>query len=290
MNMGDFRPLEKQVRGLEPNRSAGKPKPKRSPKVMVVDDGRANRELLARILLQRGFDVVEAQGGVQALELIEEQHFDLMLLDIMMPDLSGTDVLRRVRQSRSEIDLPIIMVSAGKEAEDVVRSLDLGANDYIAKPVNLAIMLARIQTQLVRKKNAEQYQQEQLRVVECAARLRKQCEALLQSVRNLSQEPDRSGPEGVPIRIGPNDTHDRNGGREATPKRRTFKPAKIVLNGRNSVIDCVVRELSDSGALLQIPSEAGVPDEFELALGNKPPADCYVVQRSLNELLVRFLQ
>ena len=288
---GRFRPLEKQVRDLEPNRSAGMPKPHRRPKVMVVDDSRASREVLARILLQRGFDVVEAQGGVQALGLIEEQHFDIMLLDIMMPDLSGIDVLRRVRESRSEIDLPIIMISAGKAAEDVVRSLDLGANDYIAKPVDLAIMLARIQTQLVRKQGADQFRQERKRIVDFAASLREQCEALLQSVQNLSQEPDcGTGPEGVPSRAGPNDTHDRNGGRDATQSRRTFKTAKIVLNGRKSVIDCVIRELSDGGALLQIQSEAGVPDEFELLWAHKPPVDCHVVQRSLNELLVRFLQ
>jgi diguanylate cyclase (GGDEF)-like protein len=127
----------------------------RKARVLVVDDVADNRDILVRRLVRRGFDAVEATGGHDALDKLGKQTFDVVLLDIMMPDLGGNEVLRRLRQTQSAEDLPVIMVSAKSQSEDVVESLNLGANDYVTKPIDFGVALARIGTQLARKRAAD---------------------------------------------------------------------------------------------------------------------------------------
>lgn len=129
--------------------------PEVKPHVLVVDDVADNREILTRRLIRRGFDVTEAVGGHDALEQISRSDFDIVLLDIMMPDLSGNEVLQRVRADPGFANLPIIMVTAKSQSEDVVSSLSLGANDYITKPVDFEVALARINAQIERKRAAD---------------------------------------------------------------------------------------------------------------------------------------
>src|SRR6476661_1763859 len=86
--------------------------PETKARILVVDDVADNRDILVRRLVRRGFDAVEATGGEHALAMLTSESFDVVLLDIMMPDISGNEVLRRVRQTRSEVELPVIMVSA----------------------------------------------------------------------------------------------------------------------------------------------------------------------------------
>ena len=117
-------------------------------KLLVVDDNEMNRDMLSRRLSRSGHTIVTAEDGQQALDLINQQPFDVILLDIMMPGLSGLDVLKLLRQSYSPSELPVIMVTAKGESEDVVTSLELGANDYITKPLDFPVALARVQTQL----------------------------------------------------------------------------------------------------------------------------------------------
>ncbi len=126
------------------------------PRVLVVDDVYDNRDILTRRLTRRGFAVDEASGGIEALEKLKARSFDLVLLDIMMPDMCGNAVLRAIRQSHSALQLPVIMVTAKSHSEDVVESLDLGANDYVTKPVDFTVALARINSQLARKFAAEE--------------------------------------------------------------------------------------------------------------------------------------
>ncbi|MGI9354650.1 MAG: putative bifunctional diguanylate cyclase/phosphodiesterase [Rhizobiaceae bacterium] len=128
------------------------------PRVLVVDDVADNREILTRRLIRRDFEVVEADGGLEALVKIEQQSFDLVLLDIMMPDLNGRDVLRKLRETYSALELPVIMVSAKSQSEDVVDCLDHGANDYVTKPVDFLVALSRINAQIARKQAAEEEQ------------------------------------------------------------------------------------------------------------------------------------
>jgi len=130
-----------------------------SPRLLIVDDIADNRTILSRRLVRRGFEVVEASGGRQALELIAQQSFDVILLDIMMPDLDGVEVLKIIRQSHSASALPVIMVTANGQSTDTVAALTLGANDYVTKPVDFPVALARIDVQVARKRAEEALRQ-----------------------------------------------------------------------------------------------------------------------------------
>jgi EAL domain-containing protein (putative c-di-GMP-specific phosphodiesterase class I)/DNA-binding response OmpR family regulator len=119
--------------------------------LLVVDDDELNRDLLRRRLRRSGYRVEIAEDGLQALALLESSPFDLVLLDNMMPGMCGIEVLERLRQNLSASELPVIMVTAQCESENVVRALQLGANDYITKPVDMAVAMARIETQLAQR-------------------------------------------------------------------------------------------------------------------------------------------
>jgi diguanylate cyclase (GGDEF)-like protein/PAS domain S-box-containing protein len=119
--------------------------------LLVVDDNEANRDALSRRLLQRGYEVAVAAGGADALSMVEHAAFDLVLLDVEMPGVSGIDVLARLRESYSRTELPIIMVTARTSGEDIVQALTLGANDYVTKPVDFPVAVARIDTHLAHK-------------------------------------------------------------------------------------------------------------------------------------------
>jgi diguanylate cyclase (GGDEF)-like protein len=118
----------------------------------VVDEDANNRDLLSHRLSRRGYSVEVAESGQEALEKIEAAQYDLVLLDQMMPGTGGPDLLRLLRATRSQIELPIIMVAAPDQSQFVVDALANGANDYVVKPVDLPVVAARIQTQLLRSK------------------------------------------------------------------------------------------------------------------------------------------
>ena len=123
--------------------------------LLVVDDNELNRDALSRRLQQRGYDVLVAADGKEALELAGSRDVHLVLLDVEMPGLSGLDVLTRLRETHSRIELPIVMVTARSRGTDIVEALNLGANDYITKPVDFAVALARIETHLSHKAAVE---------------------------------------------------------------------------------------------------------------------------------------
>jgi diguanylate cyclase (GGDEF)-like protein/PAS domain S-box-containing protein len=120
--------------------------------LLVVDDTEFNRDVLARRLVQRGFVVDTAANGAEALELASTGRYDLVLLDVEMPEMSGLEVLTRLRETRSRTELPVIMVTGRVASADVVEALGLGANDYVTKPIDFAVALARINTQLSHKR------------------------------------------------------------------------------------------------------------------------------------------
>jgi DNA-binding response OmpR family regulator len=118
-------------------------------KILVVDDDQINAKMLSKRLIKRGFEVETLFCGNSCIEYIEKHNdIDLILLDIMMPDLSGLEVLTIIRKKYSTMDLPVIMVTAKGEASDVVDAMKKGANDYIQKPVNMDIAEARVRTHL----------------------------------------------------------------------------------------------------------------------------------------------
>jgi diguanylate cyclase (GGDEF)-like protein/PAS domain S-box-containing protein len=123
--------------------------------LLLVDDDPTNQDLLSRRLNRAGFATEVAGSGYEALDVLARREVELVLLDSMMPGLSGIDLLRQLRQRFSSARLPIIMVTALGESERVVEALNLGANDYISKPVDFPVALARIKAQVERKR-AEQ--------------------------------------------------------------------------------------------------------------------------------------
>jgi diguanylate cyclase (GGDEF)-like protein/PAS domain S-box-containing protein len=119
--------------------------------ILIVDDEQMNLDMLSRRLRRSGFSVEVAMSGAAALEMVLLQTFDLILLDQMMPEISGAEVLRRLRADFTAAVLPIIMVTAVAESEKIAEALAAGANDYITKPIDFKVALARIQSQLERK-------------------------------------------------------------------------------------------------------------------------------------------
>jgi class 3 adenylate cyclase/CheY-like chemotaxis protein len=115
--------------------------------ILIVDDEITNRDLLERMLTRQGYTVSLACDGHQALELIKVNTFDLVLLDIMMPEIDGIGVLKAARELYSMTELPIIMATALDQSDQVASALALGANDYITKPFDKKVLLARVKTQ-----------------------------------------------------------------------------------------------------------------------------------------------
>ncbi len=124
------------------------PDPKTAGKILVVDDIEENRDMLGRRLIRKGYDVVLADSGEAALALLGESEVSLVLLDIMMPGIGGIETLRQIRQRYSQLEMPVIMVTAKDQSEDIVQAFDLGANDYVTKPLELSVLLVRIASQL----------------------------------------------------------------------------------------------------------------------------------------------
>jgi CheY-like chemotaxis protein len=121
-------------------------------RILVVDDEERNRDLLDRWLTREGFQLTITTSGEEALERLGSESFDLVLLDIMMPGQSGLDVLAAIRKRHSAADLPVIMITALVDSATTVLALESGANDYVTKPIDLPVVLARIQNQLRARK------------------------------------------------------------------------------------------------------------------------------------------
>jgi len=124
-------------------------------RLLIVDDNEMNRDMLARRLERNGYLVDVVESAKQLMQRVKQNAVDLVLLDIEMPEVSGLDALKTLRETHSPVQLPIIMVTAKSQTEDIVRALNLGANDYLTKPVDLPVALARIGTQLSHKRAQE---------------------------------------------------------------------------------------------------------------------------------------
>lgn len=120
--------------------------------LLVVDDNEMNRDMLSRRLERQGYEVKVAEHGEQALEMMQTNHFDLVLLDIMMPKMNGYEVLERVKSDPQLNRIPVIMISAVDELDSVVRCIELGAEDYLFKPFNPVLLKARVSASLDRKR------------------------------------------------------------------------------------------------------------------------------------------
>ncbi len=120
--------------------------------ILLVDDNEMNRAVLSRYLSRKGHKPFVAEDGYRALEMLEKQSFDLILLDIMMPELDGFQVLDRLKKNKEMKDIPVIMISALDEMESVVRCIEMGAEDYLPKPFEPVLLNARIGVCLEKKR------------------------------------------------------------------------------------------------------------------------------------------
>ena len=168
-------------------------------RVLIVDDVSRNLQVLGATLSKNGYRIIAAQNGRQALESVQEIRPDLILLDVMMPEMDGFETCKRLKADPETRDIPIIFLTAKTEIEDVVQGFDLGAVDYATKPLNPKELLARVRTHLTLRKTQEALEQ---RVQEIATMKREQ-EAFLRHEMNnrltpicgyaeiLKMEPDR---------------------------------------------------------------------------------------------------
>jgi len=124
--------------------------------ILVVDDNEENREMLARRLERQGYEVHTAAGGGEALAMLAARSADLVLLDVMMPDVNGYEVLARLKAAPALRDIPVLMISSLDEVESVARCIELGADDYLPKPFNPVILRARVGASLEKKRLRDQ--------------------------------------------------------------------------------------------------------------------------------------
>ncbi len=148
----------------ESSEPAPPPAKRRGGKILIADDDPNNRDLLRRRLECEGHEVVETKSGLEILAYLKDQHCDLVLLDIMMPEMDGFQTLARLKQHPQLRELPVIMISALDELRSVVRCIEMGAEDYLPKPFNRVLLRARIGASLEKKwlRDAERRKTEEL--------------------------------------------------------------------------------------------------------------------------------
>jgi DNA-binding response OmpR family regulator len=125
-------------------------------RLLIVDDNEPNRDALARSLERLGYDIVCAEDGRQGLDVLESTNVDLLLLDVVMPGLDGYDVLARCKADVRLREIPVLMISALDDLDSVVRCIELGAEDYLAKPFDPVLLRARIGASLEKKRLRDQ--------------------------------------------------------------------------------------------------------------------------------------
>jgi class 3 adenylate cyclase len=152
--------------------------PHETGRILVVDDNTSNRDLLFRRLSHDGHHVARANSGRRALEIVEVQDFDLILLDLLMPDLNGFQVLERLKADERLHHIPVIMISGLQEVDSVIRCIEAGAEDYLPKPFNPVLLRARISACLERKR----WRDRERRYVERIELERQRYETLLRNI------------------------------------------------------------------------------------------------------------
>jgi diguanylate cyclase (GGDEF)-like protein/PAS domain S-box-containing protein len=132
-------------------------------RLLVVDDEEMNRDMLSRRLEIEGYETACADSGRAALQLLATSEFDAVLLDAMMPGISGYEVLAEIRKTQSILELPVLMVTARSQSEDMVHAFENGASDYITKPINFPVALARISAHVTSRKMAARLRESEMR-------------------------------------------------------------------------------------------------------------------------------
>jgi len=148
-------------------------------RLLLVDDDTVLREMATKTLRHAGFDVVPASTGREALRLFTENHFDLVLLDVMMPGMDGFEVCAKIKENPATAHVPVVMVTALTDTQDKVRGLEAGADDFLSKPINDTALMARVRSLVRLKMSTDEWRirentANQLGVVEEASSVRTQ--------------------------------------------------------------------------------------------------------------------
>ena len=154
------------------------------PKILVVDDTPQNVKILDAVLSPRGYSVVAAASGAEALHKVAQERPDLVLLDIVMPDLDGYEVCRRLRADPETRLLPVVMITASGE-QHKLRALEAGADDFVLKPFNQAELLARVQSLLRIKAYQDTIQQQAVELADWSRRLEQRVQAQVAEIERL---------------------------------------------------------------------------------------------------------
>ena len=205
--------------------------------ILIVDDEQMNLDMLSRRLRRSGFAVDVAMNGTDALDMARSQSFDLVLLDQMMPGISGSEVLRRLRSNASTELLPIIMVTAVAESDKIAEAIAGGANDYITKPIDFKVALARIQSQLKRKHAEDTLRRSERRYAQAAIASQVGLWDLNLTTRKIYFSPEWKrmlGAEADSAENGPD-----------------FWYSRVLAQDRDGVIDAIERHVQGHSKVLQ---------------------------------------
>ena len=154
--------------------------------ILIVDDSRMNRMVLSRSLAMEGYELLEAESADAALKILDYRKPELILLDVVMPEMTGFDLCRLLKQQKATQEIPIIFITSLDSTEDKIKGLELGAVDFITKPFNTAEILARVRTQVALR-------QMYLTILETNLRIQKD----LSTARRIQQNLLPSSNEGV---------------------------------------------------------------------------------------------
>src|SRR5919108_2640223 len=156
-------------------------------KILVVDDTPKNVKLLADLLTVNGYSVVTAPCGREGLAQIDAEHPDLVLLDVVMPEMSGYEVCRRIRENAATQTLPIVMVTALDPSEERIKGLDAGADDFLTKPINRAELLSRVRSLLRIKELHDEVQSQAAMLSEWNKKLEQRVQEQIKQLERLGR-------------------------------------------------------------------------------------------------------
>lgn len=155
--------------------------------ILLVDDDASNRDILSRLLQRQGCQVRLAASGRQALAVLRGQHVDLVLLDLMMPEMNGYEVLQQVKSDPSLRDIPVLMLSAVDEIKSAVRCIELGAEDYLSKPFEPVLLRARVGASLGKKRSRDQEVRHLRDLADWNKKLEERCQEEVAKVDRLTR-------------------------------------------------------------------------------------------------------
>lgn len=163
-------------------------------RILIVDDTLQNIQVLGTVLREQNYQINVAQNGIQALEMVEKVEPDLILLDVMMPEMDGFEACQRLKADEKTREIPIIFLTAKVETEDVVHGFEIGAIDYVTKPFNAIELLARVKTHLelrrLRQELLEYNEQLEAKVAERTVEVQRAHKQLELQVRNWTVATD----------------------------------------------------------------------------------------------------